>query len=122
MLVSLPSCKCLVIDALNAMAFYHARMPTYVYAVVNPDGTLSDHFECVQKMSEDALVQHPESGKPVQRVPQRPMLGGQHSTAADKRKTSDANLDRLGFTKYQKVGDGRYEKTAGAGPDTIKRD
>ena len=60
MLVSLPSCKCLVIDALNAMAFYHARMPTYVYAVVNPDGTLSDHFECVQKMSEDALVQHPE--------------------------------------------------------------
>ncbi len=111
-----------VIHPFAATGFYHARMPTYVYAVVNPDGTLSDHFEVVQKMSDDALLQHPETGKPVQRVPQRPMLGGQHSTAADKRKISDSNLDRLGFTKYQKVGDGRYEKTAGAGPDTINRE
>jgi hypothetical protein len=50
------------------------------------------------------------------------MLGGQHSEAADKRKTSDANLDRLGFTKYQKVGDGKYEKTAGVGPKSITRE
>jgi hypothetical protein len=50
------------------------------------------------------------------------MLGGQHSTAADKRKISDSNLDRMGFTKYQKVGDGKYEKTAGEGPKSISRD
>ena len=96
-------------------------MPTYVYAVVKPDGTLCDHFEIVQKMSDPALATHPETGEPVQRVPQMPMIGGQHSAAADKRKVSDSNLDRLGFTKYQKTGDGRYEKTAGKGPKEIRK-
>jgi hypothetical protein len=64
---------------------------------------------------------HPEPGAPVRRVPQMPMIGGQHSSAADKRKVSDSNLDRLGFTKYQKTGDGRYEKTAGKGPKEIRK-
>jgi len=32
---------------------------------------------------------------------------------------SDKNLDRIGFTKYQRVGDGKYEKRAGSGPQTI---
>jgi hypothetical protein len=50
------------------------------------------------------------------------MVNGQHSDASDTRKVSDANLDRLGFTKYQKVGDGKYEKTAGAGPRTITKE
>ncbi len=94
----------------------------YVYAVVLPDGSLGEHFEVSQRMHDAPLERHPESGAPVRRVPQIPMLGGQHSSAADKRKTSDANLDRLGFTKYQKVGDGKYEKTAGEGPKTITRD
>lgn len=97
-------------------------MPTYVYAVVKPDGSLGEYFEVVQKMSDATLEKHPETSEPVRRVPQLPMIGGQHSTAADKRKISDSNLDRLGFTKYQKVGDGKYEKTAGAGPKTIHRD
>lgn len=101
-------------------------MPTYVYAVVKPDGTpdgtLVDHFEVVQKMSDAPLTTHPETGEPVRRVPQAPMVGGAHSSAADKKKLSDSNLDRLGFTKYQKVGDGKYEKTAGEGPKTISRD
>jgi predicted nucleic acid-binding Zn ribbon protein len=94
-------------------------MPTYVYAVVKPDGTLAEHFEVSQKMSDPALTTHPETNEPVRRVPQIPMLGGQHSTAADKRKISDSNLGKHGFTKYQKVGDGKYEKTAGDGPSSI---
>ena len=48
-------------------------MPTYVYAVVKPDGSLGEHFEVVQKMSDVALERHPESGEPVRRVPQAPM-------------------------------------------------
>ncbi len=97
-------------------------MPTYVYAVVKPDGSLGEHFELVQKMSDEPLAKHPETGEPVRRVPQAPMVGGAHSDAADKRKLSDSNLDRMGFTKYQKVGDGKYEKTAGEGPKSISRD
>jgi hypothetical protein len=34
----------------------------------------------------------------------------------------DKKLDRLGFTKYVKSGDGVYEKRAGKGPDVIHRD
>ena len=34
----------------------------------------------------------------------------------------DKKLDRMGFTKYVKAGDGHYEKTAGKGPDVISRD
>ena len=42
--------------------------------------------------------------------------------ANDKSKLSDANLDRLGFTKYQRSGDNTWDKTAGSGPDSITRD
>jgi predicted nucleic acid-binding Zn ribbon protein len=94
-------------------------MPTYVYAVVNADGSLGEHFEVVQRMSDAALEAHPETGAPVRRVPQMPYIGGNHTASADKRKVSDSNLERLGFTKYQKTGDGKYEKTAGAGPKSI---
>jgi hypothetical protein len=34
----------------------------------------------------------------------------------------DKKLGSLGFTKYVKAGDGRYEKTVGKGPDVINRD
>ena len=34
----------------------------------------------------------------------------------------DKKLDRLGFTKYVKSGDGTYEKTVGKGPNVISRD
>ncbi|MFM9958968.1 MAG: FmdB family zinc ribbon protein [Phycisphaerales bacterium] len=90
-------------------------MPTYVYQVIQPDGR-GEVFELVQRMSEPPLTKHPQTGAPVQRIPQAPMIGGDHSTAADKRKLSDNNLDRLGFTKYVKSGNG-YDKVAGKGPD-----
>ncbi len=91
-------------------------MPTYVYAVVGPDGEERDHFEVVQSMSEDPLTAHPETGEPVRRVLTPPMIGGRHSSASEKRKMSDASLDRLGFTKYVKSDSG-YDKVAGKGPD-----
>jgi hypothetical protein len=36
--------------------------------------------------------------------------------------SDDKKLERLGFTKYVKSGDGTYEKRVGKGPDTISRD
>jgi hypothetical protein len=33
--------------------------------------------------------------------------------------SDDRKLDRMGFTKYVKTDDGRYEKRAGSGPDRI---
>ena len=97
-------------------------MPTYVYQVIKPDGSEGEMFEVVQKMSEPALTKHPETGEPVQRVITAPNIAGNWSDAASKNKLSDKNLDRLGFTKYQRAGDGTYEKRAGKGPNTISAD
>jgi hypothetical protein len=94
-------------------------MPTYVYQVINPDGSEGETFEIVQKMSDAALTKHPQTGKPVRRIIQPPMIAGQHS---DKQKLSNKNLDRLGFTKYERAGDGKYEKKAGKGPNVISAD
>lgn len=97
-------------------------MPTYVYQVINEDGSDGEVFELVQRMSEPALTTHPENGKPVRRVPQAPVLPGNWSDHATKQKLSDKNLDRLGFTKYERAGDGFYEKKAGSGPNVISAD
>lgn len=97
-------------------------MPTYVYAVVRPDGTDGEVFEVVQSMRDAALTKHPETGKPVRRLVTAPNLSLQWGAGNDKKKLSDKNLDRLGFTKYQNAGGGRFEKTAGTGPDAISSD
>ena len=96
-------------------------MPTYVYQVTS--GELEgEYFEVVQSMKDDALTVHPETGDPVERVIQPPMIGGKHSTNREKNMLSDNNLDRMGFTKYVKTGDGTYDKTAGQGPSSLKAD
>lgn len=98
-------------------------MPTYIYQVITaddqPDG---DVFEVFQKMSDPPLTHHPETGEPVCRIPTAPNIGGEYSEASEKRKLSDKNLDRLGFTKYTRAGGGAYEKRAGQGPDVISAD
>ena len=43
-------------------------MPTYVYQIVNDDGTDGEIFEVQQSMSESALTQHPKTGQKVRRV------------------------------------------------------
>ncbi len=94
-------------------------MPTYVYQVIREDGSEGETFEVFQKMTDDPLTEHPETGEPVRRVVQAPNIAGQWSESGTRQKLSDKNLDRLGFTKYVKAGDGTYEKRAGTGPRTI---
>jgi hypothetical protein len=98
-------------------------MPTYVYEVVHSNGAPGERFEVVQTMSESPLEVHPESGLPVRRVFLPPMVGGRWGDEAMARGANDdKKLERLGFTKYVKSGDGTYEKTVGFGPKTISRD
>lgn len=94
-------------------------MPIYVYQVITDDGSEGETFELMQKMSDPPLTTHPRTHEKVQRVIQAPNIAGTWTDAATKSKLSDKNLDRLGFTKYQKAGDGTYEKRAGSGPNTI---
>ena len=97
-------------------------MPTYVYQVIKADGSEGEIFEVVQKMTEEPLTKHPETGEPVRRIPQAPHIAGDWSDSATKQKLSNKNLDRLGFTKYERAGDGRFEKKAGKGPNVISAD
>ncbi|ADB17297.1 regulatory protein, FmdB family [Pirellula staleyi DSM 6068] len=98
-------------------------MPIYVYEVITEGGQPGERFELYQSMADDALTKHPESGLPVRRVIQPPNIGGRWSDGAMSRSVADdKKLDRLGFTKYVKAGDGHYEKRAGQGPDVISAD
>ena len=98
-------------------------MPIYVYEIINDDDQAGEQFEIFQKMADEPLTEHPESGLPIRRVFTAPAIGGQWSDSAMSRAASDdKKLDKLGFTKYVKSGDGYYEKRAGKGPDVIHRD
>lgn len=94
-------------------------MPTYLYQVIETDGSGGEVFEILQGMNDPILAVHPESGKPVRKLLSAPNVITRYT--ADN--LSNSKLDRLGFTKYEKAGDGYYEKSAGsAGPDLIKGD
>ena len=98
-------------------------MPLYDYEVINPDGSPGEQFELFQRMAEEPLKVHPQTGQPIRRVPSAPAVGGRWSESSmAKNMADDKKLDRLGFTKYVKSGDGTYEKRAGKGPDVISRD
>ncbi|RLS31033.1 MAG: zinc ribbon domain-containing protein [Planctomycetota bacterium] len=97
-------------------------MPTYVYEVVKPDGTGGDRFELLQSMSEPVLDKHPETDEPVRRVITGFAIGGKNTAIGNPKMLSDKNLDRMGFTKYVKSGDGQYTKTVGSGPSQISAD
>lgn len=96
-------------------------MPTYVYEILDKKGEgTGKTFEVVQSIKEDALKKHPETGEPVRRVPQAPMIAGNWSDLKGKGKLSNQNLERLGFTKYERKGKGYMERVAGKeGPKSI---
>jgi predicted nucleic acid-binding Zn ribbon protein len=97
-------------------------MPLYLYEVVTSDDSPGQQFEIFQSMADPPLTSHPETGEPVRRVLCAPAIGGKWSDGAMSRSVADdKKLDRLGFTKYVKSGDGIYEKRAGKGPDIIDR-
>jgi len=98
-------------------------MPFYIYEVIDEDGQPGEQFEVFQQISDEPLTKHPETGQPVQKVITGCFIGGSWSDSAMKKNSSDdKKLDKLGFTKYVKAGDGYYEKRAGKGPRVIHKD
>ncbi|MEO1232701.1 MAG: FmdB family transcriptional regulator [Myxococcota bacterium] len=97
-------------------------MPTYVYETLPREGEEPQRFEIIQRMSDPALSEHPETGVPIQRIIMAPALAMKHSASRQRDVLSDANLKRHGFTRYERAGEGTYERTAGtAGPRRIQR-
>lgn len=96
-------------------------MPLYVYEVVLPDGSAGETFEVLQSLKDEVLKAHPETGEPVRRVFGTPNAPKSWTASQEKSKLSDKNIERMGFTKYVKSGDGSYEKAAGVGPSQIRK-
>jgi predicted nucleic acid-binding Zn ribbon protein len=95
-------------------------MPTYVYEVIDENGQPGERFEVIQTMTEDPLIEHPETGQPVRRVFLPFTIAGPTSGIKTDRALADDNkLERMGFTKYVKSDDGRYEKVIGKGPGAL---
>lgn len=99
-------------------------MPTYVYEILNAKGEPTGAtFEHVQSMKDAPLTSHPETGKPVRRAIVAPAIAGNSSPLKTKGTLSNKNLERLGFTKYERKGKGYMERTAGKqGPRSISAD
>ena len=95
-------------------------MPTYDYEILDKKGEpTGETFEHVQRMADEPLTKHPETGKPCRRAISAPAIAGKWSDL-NKTQLSNKRLGEMGFTKFEKKGDGYYERTAGSdGPRTI---
>jgi predicted nucleic acid-binding Zn ribbon protein len=99
-------------------------MPIYEYVYLDAKGEPTDErFELFQSMSDKALEKHPENGRPCRRAISAPAIAGKWSDMKNKTALSNKNLERLGFTKYERKGEGYMERTAGnEGPSSISAD
>jgi hypothetical protein len=99
-------------------------MPTYVYELLDKNSQpTGDTFEYVQSMKDDALTKHPVTGKPCRRAIVAPAIASNASPLKSKSMLSNKNLERLGFTKYERKGKGYMERTAGKeGPSSLSAD
>jgi hypothetical protein len=88
-------------------------MPVYTYQVVHADGSEGETFDVIRPMSDPPLERHPETGERVKRIYRPVNIAGAHSSGRSKQVLSNSNLERHGFTKYEKTQKGSYERTAG---------
>jgi len=94
-------------------------MPIYEYAASTTPGcaTCRDGFERLQRLADAPVDVCPECGTPVHRVLSAPQV-----VAGQGHVLRESHVAKHGFTQYRRVGKGKYEKTAGKGPDTISGD
>ncbi len=99
-------------------------MPTYVYEFLDSKGQPTGKTcELVHSIKDAALTKHPESGQAIRRIPAVPTIAGKWSDLGSKGNLSNKNLERMGFTKYERKGSGYMERTAGKqGPQTLGGD
>lgn len=71
-------------------------------------------FDLLQKLSDSAISCCPQCQQSVRRIVSAPNLGKTDASL------ERSNLEKHGFTRYEKAQKGVYEKTAGAGPNILK--
>ena len=96
-------------------------MPVYRYRVVTNDDS-GEIFEVEQSIDSPALQKHPLTGDSVTRLFDAPNLSTEHTEGKAKRAIDPGNLEKHGFSRYERDGSGNYQKTAGDGPDCIEKE
>lgn len=95
-------------------------MPTYLYEILDKKNRpTGETFEIVQLMKDEPLTKEPGTDRPCRRAIVAPAIAGKWSPIKAKSTLSNKNLERMGFTKYERRGNGYMEKTAGKGPRAI---
>ena len=98
-------------------------MPTYIYQEILPDGSDGEAFEYIQRMADEPLIAHPKTGNLVRKVFHSPNVSNKYTEGSIKKKLTDENVEKHGFTRYEKDKlTGRYHKTAGKdnrAPDVV---
>jgi putative FmdB family regulatory protein len=91
-------------------------MPIYEYRPVHSTTCkyCANGFDILQKLADSPLKICPECQQAINRVISAPNLGKADSSL------ERSNLEKHGFTRYQKSEKGVYEKTAGVGPNILK--
>jgi putative FmdB family regulatory protein len=95
-------------------------MPTYTYRSEEPCDDCGGTHEVMQRMSDAPLALCEQCGKCVKRIISLPM----RAVVSKNGGLTDSRIEKAGFTKYVRTGDGKYEKTAGpdVAPATLDRD
>lgn len=99
-------------------------MPIYVYEILDKKGEgTGQTIEIVQSMKDKALTKDPASGRSIRRIILPPNIAGRWSDLTKSGALSNKNLERLGFTKYERKGKGYMERVAGSeGPQSLSLD
>ena len=92
-------------------------MPIYQYYEIFPDGSEGKPFDVSQKINAPSLQVHPLTGNPVKKHFSTRSTNTQYSDRATKKQLDPTNLQKQGFTQYQKdKTTGKYYKSAGNDP------
>jgi hypothetical protein len=95
-------------------------MPVFKYLVIN-DSHIPEFIEVEQTLDEAALAIHPLTGEPIQRVPTKPSLSLNHSTAIENKILSPDNLEKNGFSILERNDSNHwYTQTCGKNPNLNK--
>jgi putative FmdB family regulatory protein len=98
------------------LGFGKIPMPIYEYRAVHKTTCqyCANGFEVLQKLADLPLAACPECQQDIRRIISAPNLGTADTSL------QRSNLEKHGFTRYQKSEKGVYEKTAGVGPKILK--
>ena len=96
-------------------------MPVYQYQVINGKET-PEIIEIEESSDSKPITSPPLTGEPIKRIISAPGLALKHSSQIEKKSLSRENLEKHGFTRYEKDhSEKAYNRTAGkGGPSFLK--